>query len=213
MKKTIYLLLILPVIIILILQQFTSSYYISSLYKLIFLTPLLFRLRSKSFKESILQNFSKIKKIKSTILFGIIYVVFYGGAYLVFSESIGNISGDITTTLSITAQNIIFIGLYIIIFNSLLEEFFWRGFVFDELKNTKYANILTGIAFSFHHVVFFYTWLSIPLILLSLLGLTIFAVMQNYLFLKTRNISNVWISHIFADVVQILIGLKIFGIL
>ena len=149
---------------------------------------------------------------------GIFLALIYFSAYFIFRnylnlEFIGN---NLNELASIDATNIIFIGLYIIFINSLLEEFFWRGFIFKEtsnLINAPLTYLITGIAFSFHHVMFYYTWFSFPFLSLVTIGLIGFAMIVNFIFQKYNDLYSCWLIHGMVDIVQIVIALMIFNVI
>lgn len=57
--------------------------------------------------------------------------------------------------MSVNADNFIYVALYISFINSLLEEFFFRGYVFLILKkdsSLKFAYGFSSLMFAFYHV-------------------------------------------------------------
>ena len=78
----------------------------------------------------------KKKGLLPAIALGIgIYVVILGGYFMVspffdFSQ----IAGALTDNAGVTKENFLYVSLYISFANSFLEEFFFRGFVFTNLK-------------------------------------------------------------------------------
>ncbi len=150
-------------------------------------------------------------------LLGISAAIVYLGTFFLFKGflDITTITEKLQTLASINTTNIIFIGIYIILINSLLEEFFWRGFLFKKLKenlgNSSY--FISGIAFSFHHVMFFYDWFTLPFFLIVTGGLTIYAIRMNYIFNKYKDLYSCWLIHGIVDIAQILIALMIFRII
>jgi len=215
------LLLILPPFIIFLSRHFfPSNYFFSSIYKIIFLLPLFFRffIEKKTLKQSFAQNFS-LERFKNNlwpmIITGIVLAATYVSAFFIFKDALNLslIATKLQGLISIDLSNLIFIGLYIVIFNSLLEEFFWRGFLFQELRNTVkpwLAYVLTGIAFSFHHVMFYYNWFNLPFFLVVTIGLILYAVIMNLLFERYKDLFSCWMVHAFVDVVQIFIAFSIF---
>ena len=75
----------------------------------------------------------KKKGLLPAIALGVgIYVVILGGYFLVspffdFSQ----IAGALTTNAGVTKENFLYVSLYISFANSFLEEFFFRGFIFN----------------------------------------------------------------------------------
>jgi len=223
-KKTLLLILsliILPVLIFFSTKTFfQGSYILSSFYKVIFLFPLFFGIfiEKKGLKKSLLQDFHfKTFKKNFLIIFfiGLFLAVIYFFAFLLFSEfiSIEEITSGLKDSISLNITNLIFIGAYIIFINSLLEEYFWRGFVFKKLFSSikpLQAYLFSGIAFSFHHVMFYYNWFSPLFFTLVTLGLVFYAIIMNFIFQKYNDLFSCWFIHIFADIAQIGIGFFIF---
>ena len=217
-------LIILPPIFILLSRElFEASYFFSSIYKLIFLFPILFGVyvEKETVKKAITKYFS-FTKFKSNIFIlagvGTLLATIYIGAFYLFKDylDLQNTVDQLNQMASIDVSNIVFIGLYIIIFNSLLEEFFWRGFLFNRLNiliKPWIAYVLTGIAFSFHHMVFYYNWFEPVYLIIITVGLAVYAMIMNLIFSKTKDLFSCWFVHIFADIAQIYIALVIFGII
>lgn len=216
-NKLLLALLILPPIVIFLTKYFLPSNYIfSSLYKIIFLFPIFYRVytEKKSIKGAVSEHFS-IKIFKQKILYslfiGIGLFLVYFGAFLLFRHFLDFEEIKMQLGGIINLGNLVFIGLYIVIMNSLLEEFFWRGFIFDKLRSNRiFAYIVTGVAFSFHHVIFYYNWFNVPLFIVVTLGLILYAMFMNYIFEKFRDLFSCWIIHAFADVAQITIAFIVF---
>ncbi|PIR78463.1 MAG: hypothetical protein COU28_01345 [Candidatus Magasanikbacteria bacterium CG10_big_fil_rev_8_21_14_0_10_36_16] len=212
-----------PIIIVLSREILPNNYFFSSLYKLVFLSPIIFAMWSekKSWKQALCQNFhfSIFKKniLRLTSL-GLFLAGIYLTSFFIFKNflDINTITDKLSSLIDINLTNLIFIGLYIIIFNSLLEEYFWRGFLFaklDKLIKPWQAYLITSIAFSFHHVMFYYNWFNLGFFLLATFGLTVYALIMNYIFKKYQDLFSCWYVHIFADIAQIFIAFKIFGLI
>ncbi len=212
-----------PFLILLFFQFFlTPSYFILSIYKIVYLVPPLFRsyFYKLSIEESVKIGFSGAnfrKYWKKAVLWGILFSTVYALGFL-FLKNYIPIAG-IATSLgehNITARNIVFIGIFTIVVNALLEEFFWRGFVYNELKKQKgkvLAYLITAIGFSLYHAVYFYAWLSVPLLLIALSGLLCYSFFMCFLFDKYKDLFTCWLIHALVDIVQISIGLYLFGLL
>jgi uncharacterized protein len=212
-----------PLMLLMVRHFWEANYLVSSSYKLIFLVPIVYRVffHKTSFKNSIKEGFS-IKAFKKhffkSLGLGLILASIYLAAYFLFKDFIDFIAIQerIDDLASINASNIILIGAYIILINSLLEEFFWRGFLFNELNKFTsriFAYLFTGIAFSFHHIMFIFDWFPLHFLALATLGLIGYAIILNYVFEKHKDLFSCWFIHIFGDIVQIFIALKIFAIL
>ena len=219
-----FILIILPPAFILLSREFfEASYFTSSIYKLIFLFPILFRIlaEKKKFKEALTEHFS-LSAFKKNILkafgIGIAFIAIYLSTFYLFKDhlNLDNTIAQLNEMASINVSNILAIGLYIIVLNSLLEEFFWRGFLFDKLFTTIrpwLAYLITGIAFSFHHMVFYYNWFEPVYLVIITVGLSIYAMLMNLIFAKTKDLFTCWLVHACADIAQIFIALKLFQLL
>jgi len=175
----------------------------------------------KSLTQALFQNFSFAtfkKNILRLTLLGIFLSGIYLTSFFVFKNllDISTITTKLNSLININLKNLIFIGLYIIIFNSLLEEYFWRGFLFaklDKILKPWQAYLITGVAFSFHHVMFYYNWFNLGFFVLVTFGLTVYALIMNYVFKKYQDLFSCWYVHIFADIAQIFIAFKIFDLI
>ena len=146
----------------------------------------------------------KKKGLLQAIALGVgIYVVILGGYFLVspffdFSQ----IAGALTDNAGVTKENFLYVSLYISFANSFLEEFFFRGFVFTNLKQhsgRKLAYIFSAAAFSLYHVAMMIGWFSPALFLLVMVGLVVGGMIFNWLNEKLDTIYCSWLTHMFAN--------------
>ena len=153
----------------------------------------------------------KKKGFLPAIALGIgIYVVILGGYFLVspffdFSQ----IAGALTDNAGVTKENFLYVSLYISFANSFLEEFFFRGFVFTNLKRysgRKLAYIFSAAAFSLYHVAMMIGWFSPALFLLVMVGLVIGGMIFNWLNERLDTIYCSWLTHMFANFAINMIG-------
>lgn len=157
-----------------------------------------------------------LKNLRLGFLLGLVSMGVVIGAFLVFQSFIntGVIVNDLQSRMKVTPEIFIYIAIYITFGNSLLEEFYFRGFIFLNIYKTKYkalAYLFSSLLFAFYHVAIFATWFNFWLILLALLGLFIIGLVFNWLNTKSENFFNSWILHILADVGVMLIGFYLFG--
>ena len=146
----------------------------------------------------------KKKGLLPAIALGVgIYVVILGGYFLVspffdFSQ----IAGALTDNAGVTKDNFLYVSLYISFANSFLEEFFFRGFVFTNLKQhsgRKLAYIFSAAAFSLYHVAMMIGWFSPALFLLVMAGLVVGGMIFNWLNEKLDTIYCSWLTHMVAN--------------
>ena len=146
----------------------------------------------------------KKKGFLSALLLGVgIYVLIVGGYFAVapFFDFSG-IAASLQRDMGVTAENFLFVSLYISFANSFLEEFFFRGFVFTNLKTcggTGFAHLFSATVFSLYHVAMMVGWFSPLLFLLVMLGLFAGGLIFNFLNEKTDTVYCSWLTHMFAN--------------
>jgi len=146
-----------------------------------------------------------------------VYIVILG-AYLLLKDvfDFSAITTSLTGNIGVNKSNFIFVALYISFINSLLEEFFFRGFAFLTLKNittTRFAYIFSSAMFALYHIAMMTGWFSITVFILTLTGLFAGGLIFNYLNAKSGNIYTSWFVHMFANFAINTIGFMLFGII
>lgn len=212
--------LISTVALFIIEQVFQASYLVKTLAKMGFFLFLPLLYIKYIIKQPILQFLNlksfDLKNLRLGFLLGLLSMGIVIGTFVVLQAFIdtGAIVNDLETRMKVTPEIFIYIAIYITFGNSLLEEFYFRGFIFLNLYKTKYkalAYLFSSLLFAFYHVAIFATWFNIWLILLALFGLFIVGLVFNWLNTKSENFLNSWILHILADVGVMLIGFYLFG--
>lgn len=111
-------------------------------------------------------------------------------------------------------------ALYWCTINSMLEEYFWRWFIFTRLREvlprtaggTAVAVGVCGLLFMAHHVVALRVYFGWGVTVVGSLGCLIGGVTWSLLYLKTKNIYTAYVSHVYADLIIFYIGWRlIFG--
>ncbi len=103
------------------------------------------------------------------------------------------------------------LGLFYSLFHSLLEEYYWRWFVFDQLRrlcSTRSALVLSSLGFMAHHVVLlatFFGWDS-PLSYLFAAAVGIGGGVWAWMYHRTDSLLGPWLSHMLIDAAIFLIG-------
>ena len=146
----------------------------------------------------------------------VFFVIFF--AFLLLSRFIdfSSILNSLTTGMDITADNFLIVATYIAFVNSLLEEFFFRGYAFILLKekmNRKFAYIFSAGLFAFYHAGMTSGWFNVGLYILMMVGLFVGGCIFNYLNEKCENIYPSWLVHMFANFAINTIGCIMFGII
>ncbi len=146
-----------------------------------------------------------------------VFAIILGGYFLLrnsfdFSGITGVLAGDV----GVNRDNFIYVALYISLVNSLLEEFFFRGFSFLALKEVafaKYSYIFSALAFAAYHVAIMTGWFSPALFVLALAGLFCGGLIFNYLDDKSGNIYTSYLVHMFANFAINTVGFILFGVI
>lgn len=146
------------------------------------------------------------KKKGAIIAFGIgaaLYTLLLGAYFLIGPYfNFSKIAGSLTSNAGITKDNFLIISLYISFVNSFLEEFFFRGFLFTNLKkssNRILAYLLSASLFACYHVAMMIGWFSPILFILVMAGLLVGGIIFNWLNEKLDTIYCSWLTHMFAN--------------
>lgn len=196
-----------------------ADYFVKSAVKLVLflVLPALFARADKSLGFAALFRFDK-KSLPLALLLGIgVYIVILGG-YLLLKDvfDFSGITKSLTANIGVHGGNFIYVSLYISFVNSLLEEFFFRGFAFLTLRRTageRFAYVFGAGVFAVYHVAMMLGWFSLPVFLLVLVGLFAGGLIFNYLNAKSGTIYPSWLVHMFANFAINTIGFMLFGIL
>jgi len=94
--------------------------------------------------------------------------------------------------------------------NSLREEYIWRWFVTMQVvrlvPRRGWAIILSGAAFTFHHVLALAAQMPLAATVVASIGVFLGGVTWSWLYLETRSVWPAWISHLLADVAVMIAG-------
>ena len=183
--------------------------------------PIFFLLTSpKASPKATIAAFFRMKKGGwrfSGILAAITFIGIMG-AYFIFRNSFdfSTVAPTLQSQLGINGTNFVFVALYISFINSLLEEFFFRGFAFLALLKTadkKVAYCFSASAFALYHVAIMNGWFSLPLMVLLILSLLFAGFLFNYIDEKKGSILPSWMVHISANFAINAIGFILLGII
>ncbi len=222
-KKTslnIMLLMILSILIMFIVEYFiVPGYIIKSMLKvsMFFILPLIYI----GFDDRInMLDYFKIysrSQFISAIILGIGTYILIVGVYFILTTYIdlSEIRELLYRSQDINKNNFFYVAVYISFLNSLLEEFFFRGFLFLSLKKTTtrpLAYFLSALAFAVYHIGIMSDWFNIVIFLLALIALFGVGLIFNYFNEESKNIYNSWLVHMFANFALNSIGLMIYGV-
>jgi len=196
-----------------------ADYFYKSVVKfvLFLVFPLVYGLFDRKVKIRELFALKKSKMKLSVMLAIGVYIVILGGFLLlrdVFDFS--KITDSLTSNIGVNRENFVFVSLYISFVNSLLEEFFFRGFAFLTLKrltSVSFSYVFSAAAFSVYHVAMMIGWFSPFLFVLVMAGLFSGGLIFNYLNSKSGTVYPSWIVHMFANFAINTVGFILFGII
>ncbi|KGP91742.1 hypothetical protein N780_18120 [Pontibacillus chungwhensis BH030062] len=116
--------------------------------------------------------------------------------------------------LGITPVTFYAVGVYIIVGNSWVEEWFFRGFIFQNLLSRgkkRLGYMYSSSLFALYHLASIQGWFSIPLTILILFGLLTIGLVFCFLTERTGTYKGSWLVHIIADIAIIMVALHAFG--
>ena len=158
------------------------------------------------------------KGLLISLLFGIIIFGVILGGYFALRGVIdfSGVTSSLTSGMGITADNFVWVAIYISIMNSFLEEFFFRGFGFITLKkyvSVKFAYFFSPVLFAVYHVGMLVGMFHPAVLVLLMFGLIVGGLIFNALNDKLGNIYPSWFVHMAANFAINTIGFILFGML
>jgi len=116
---------------------------------------------------------------------------------------------EVAKLYPLTIKDYFAVGAVIILINPIMEEFFWRGYVFRKYHERFGGGLWLGVFFAFHHIIIFAQWFEpLPLMIASF-GLAAVGVFFNFLYTRTQNLYACWSCHAFADIAIVWIGYQL----
>ena len=110
-----------------------------------------------------------------------------------------------------TPARYIALAAFYVLFHSLLEEYYWRWFVYGqvrELTRPTVANLVSSVGFMVHHMIvlgLYFGWDS-PLTYLFSAATAIGAAVWARIYQRTDTIFGPWLSHMQVDIAIFMIG-------
>jgi membrane protease YdiL (CAAX protease family) len=157
--------------------------------------------------------------LKPALLFGgVVAVVMLGGYFAVFrgSSLLALTPGLLLRKLQEVnmASPARFVGLavFVVTAHSLLEEYYWRWFVFGGLRqflSLVPAIVLSSLAFMAHHVIVLYVYLPNRLLTAVLpfsLAIAVGGAVWAWLYDRSGSLLAPWLSHLLIDAAIFVIG-------
>jgi membrane protease YdiL (CAAX protease family) len=103
------------------------------------------------------------------------------------------------------------LGLFYSLLHSLLEEYYWRWFVFGQLRSLTSAwpaILVSAAGFTAHHVVILATFfgLASPAVPLLSLAVAVGGIFWAWLYERSGSLYGPWLSHLLVDAAIFVIG-------
>ncbi len=153
--------------------------------------------------------------VKAALFGTAIYATIVGGYFATRSFiDFSNVTNTLTQTHGITADNFLYVSLYLSIANSFLEEFFFRGFGFITLRPhtaRPFAYLFSPILFAVYHagmLIGMLPWYGLAAIFT---GLVAGGIIFNYLGESSGNLYTSWIAHMCANFAINTVGFILFA--
>ena len=158
------------------------------------------------------------KGLLISLLLGIaIFGVILGGYFALRGViDFSGVTSSLTSGMGITADNFVWVAIYISIMNSFLEEFFFRGFGFITLKkyvNVRFAYFFSPVLFAIYHVGMLVGMFHPAVLALLMFALIVGGLIFNALNDKLGNIYPSWFVHMAANFAINTIGVILFGVI
>ena len=171
-------------------------------------------------KEVKLQTLFKPNKKGLILAFSLCIPVFIVilGAYFLLKDvfDFSSVTSALTGNVGVSRENFLFVAIYISFVNSLLEEFFFRGFAFlslSKVTSPHVAYVFSAAAFALYHIAIMSGWFSIGVFIITMVGLFAGGIIFNWLNAKSDNIYTSWFVHMFANFAINIIGFMLFGLI
>ena len=195
-------------------------YFLKIAIKIIFflLIPILYFIiwKTETVEFKTLFHFDSKGMKLSIILAFIIYGAIVCGFFLTRNAfDFSMVTENLTSGMRIDINNFIYVAIYITFFNSLLEEFFFRGFGFITLK--KYVNrtvsyLVSPVLFAIYHMGMTFGSYDLLILCVMMSGLFAGGIIFNFLNEKYGNLYQSWFVHMAADAAIMTVGAVLFGI-
>ena len=160
----------------------------------------------------------KVKGLAASLFLGaVIFGVILGGYFLTRNViDYSNVTSSLTSEMGITADNFVWVAIYISVMNSFLEEFFFRGFGFITLKKyvgIRLAYLFSPMLFAAYHAGMLFGMFHPAVLVLIMAGLIAGGLIFNALNDRFGNIYPSWFVHMAANFAINTIGFILFGVI
>ena len=180
--------------------------------------PLLFFARYKEDWAQFRALFSlRCRGVTVGLLLGAgIYALIFGGYFAVRGlVDFGAVTGSLASGMGITADNFLYVAVYISLLNSFLEEFFFRAFGFMTLRrhcSGAAAWLFSPVLFAVYHTGMLWGMFHPAMIVLLMLGLVAGGLIFNALCARFESVYPAWFAHMAANFAINSVGFILFAL-
>ena len=110
------------------------------------------------------------------------------------------------------AQNFLLFAVFVSVFHSALEEFYWRGFVFGKVRQklgSRASHLVAAVGFAAHHLVVTWQFFPPPLALFLAFCVAVGGGIWTWLYQKQGSLVGCWLSHLCVDVLLMVVGYQL----
>jgi uncharacterized protein len=157
--------------------------------------------------------------LKPALLFGLVIVMLMLGIYFgalrgssLLAQTPARLEHKLQEVGMATPARYVLLAVFVVVAHSLLEEYYWRWFVFGGLRQILPlvpAMVLSSLAFMGHHVVVLYVYLPgkfLTAVLPFSLAIAIGGAVWAFLYERSGSIWSPWLSHLIIDAGIFIIG-------
>lgn len=172
------------------------------------------------FKDEKLKDHFKIKNKRAFIVCVVIAMLTIGvilGGYALIADFVdpNQIKDSLLNKEKVSVENFLYVALYISAVNSFLEEIFFRGLLFLQIKKLGYRKLaynISAIFFAIYHIGIVASWFNIWVFFLVISLLYIAGVILNFAAEKCDSFLGSWVIHIAANLGINAIGCYLLGV-
>lgn len=164
-----------------------------------------------------------LRGVPTGLAFGLAVVLAIGAVYLGWFRASSALAG-LETRVAAKVSDLgldrtwryVAIGIFYALAHSLLEEYYWRWFVFGQLRRytpTGTAIAISSLGFMAHHVILLATFLGwqSPWTLLFSLAVAVGGAVWAWLYAASRSLIGPWLSHLLVDAAIFALGYDLVG--
>lgn len=172
------------------------------------------------YKDEKIKEKFKIKNKKAFAVSSVIALLTVGviiGAYALISDYVdpNQIKDSLLNKEKVSVENFLYVALYISAVNSFLEEIFFRGLLFLQIKKLGYRKLaynISAIFFAVYHIGIVTGWFNFWVFLLVIFLLYVAGVILNKAAEACDSFLGSWVIHIAANLGINAIGCYLLGV-